>query len=461
MAAVLGANFYRAATQSFTPDEAYTYNLYVSQPLRQTFTLYDANNHVLYTLLARASAGALGASEFSLRLPSVLGGGLYLGGVFLLCRLALGSGWMFLLAVGALSLNPFLLDYLSVGRGYGLSLGFFVWGFYALARYHGQPHIRYLYGGAAGLALAMAANLTFAFPAAALAGVFTILLLAEKRAEPLLDHFFLPCAAIAFVFLVLPLSHASRESFYVGASSLRGTLDGLVVGGYYSDPRQEGPNDWLQLGLRQFAIRWVPVAVALLPAGLWVAARKKPAGAARSGFLLAGGGILGSLGLSVAAHTLAGVPYPEYRTGIYFIPLFCLACLTFAEWAGRWWVKLPVAAFFLLSAAQFAREWNVSHYQEWHFAARTREVVEKIRERGVPAGRGRARVGASWVLEPGLNFYRQIYRLDWIEPVDRSSPGGGFDYYVLLPPETTLVEKLGLKKLYEDRFSGVVLAVPD
>lgn len=114
---VLATNVYRAATQSFTTDEALTANLYVDAPFRDVLTNYDASNHVLHTLLMRASAAALGAWELPLRMPSLLGGASYLAAAFLLAKRLLGRGPLFLLAFATLSLNPFVLDFLSAARG--------------------------------------------------------------------------------------------------------------------------------------------------------------------------------------------------------------------------------------------------------------------------------------------------------------------------------------------------------
>ena len=48
-------NGYRAATQSVTHDEAVTYERYVSGPLYRLVSSTDANNHVMHSLLCRAT----------------------------------------------------------------------------------------------------------------------------------------------------------------------------------------------------------------------------------------------------------------------------------------------------------------------------------------------------------------------------------------------------------------------
>src|SRR4030081_1537963 len=95
LAGLFVANLYRAATQSLTIDEAFTYQLYLAKNLRAILTEYDANNHVLYTLLAKLSVGLFGKSEFAIRLPSVLGGLVYFYAVFRVCWSFFADRWLF------------------------------------------------------------------------------------------------------------------------------------------------------------------------------------------------------------------------------------------------------------------------------------------------------------------------------------------------------------------------------
>jgi hypothetical protein len=70
-------------------DEAHTYLNYVSQPVFMTVTQYDApNNHILYSLAAKASIAVFGDSVQSLRTPALLSG-------CLLVVVVLVGGWCY------------------------------------------------------------------------------------------------------------------------------------------------------------------------------------------------------------------------------------------------------------------------------------------------------------------------------------------------------------------------------
>ena len=68
----------RALRLSLTFDEAATYLTYLSSNIFSLFDLRSANNHFFYSLLARLASFSGGSSEFVLRLPSLLGFGLFL-----------------------------------------------------------------------------------------------------------------------------------------------------------------------------------------------------------------------------------------------------------------------------------------------------------------------------------------------------------------------------------------------
>ncbi len=115
--AVFSVNVYRAWTQSVTIDEAFAYNRFLSGSWSKLIGPYDASNHVLYSILAKTCITLFGLTEFTLRIPSLLGGLLYLVAVFRLSRRLLGEGWLRLFSVAMLSLNPHLMDFMSAAPG--------------------------------------------------------------------------------------------------------------------------------------------------------------------------------------------------------------------------------------------------------------------------------------------------------------------------------------------------------
>jgi len=428
--AIFALNVYRAATQSITTDEAFTYNHFVSQRLAGLLAPYDANNHVLNSLLARLSVMLFGLSEFTVRLPSVLAGGVYLFAARRLCRRLFGTGAWSFVVTALLCLNPFLLDHLSAARGYGMALAFLLLGADNLLR-------RRLYAAGVFCALAIAANLTSVFPVAALALAFA--LTAGPRLRLFWEQFIVPVTLIAFVAVVIPLSKATPGNFYFGAKRLGDTLHSL------SD---------LTFSYGAIRVPWlhdaVPLATMLLVAAcaICLAVRR------RDSFFPAA--LLACIALVVCAHRLLGVPYPLTRTALYFLPLGTLSAASILYDCRRFrpavWCGGAIAALCLLA---FALQVNTEYYAEWRFDAGTKRIVNLIRER---AGSQPVTIRASWPLEPAINFYRTLYHLHWT-PVDRGPLDRPAGFWIAIADDRETLAKLGLHLIFQDAVSGTVCAV--
>jgi len=470
--AVACVNVYRAATQSITSDEAFTYNHFAGgdEPLR----VYDANNHVLFTWLARASVRVFGLSEFSLRLPAVLAGWLYLTAVFAICRRWFTPSWLFLLATATLVLNPFVLDFLSAARGYSLALALLAWALYLTARdlEEATADIRRWRLAAVCLALAVAANLNYAVPGAALAATFGLLTiwLRAPRGRSLVclaRNFVLPGFLLTVFILAAPLRTASRDNFYYGADRLHQTLQGAIYYSFgYARPQSPTRLQNLLWDVSHWAVPRVLIVAAVVTAGLawkrWRATPVRPEPQETFLFLVTGT-CWAALGMLVALKRGLGLKYPLDRTALYWIPLFTLLCLAMIAAARRpgWRLAvLPLAGYLALATAQYVAQFDTRFYAQWRHDAATKEMVQRIIRREASRPPRRVRIGASWIFEPSLNFYRQRYRLTWLERVTRDGPRGAYDYYLLSAEDNGLVEELGLKALHRNELSGALLAVP-
>lgn len=114
----------RAVRVPITIDEAATYLNYVSSDILAIFRFDSTNNHFLNTLLTKICWALGGPSEFALRLPNLMAYVVFLFFSFrILDRFAKDK----IIAISGfflLNLNPYVLDFFSLSRGYGLSLAF-------------------------------------------------------------------------------------------------------------------------------------------------------------------------------------------------------------------------------------------------------------------------------------------------------------------------------------------------
>lgn len=499
---LLATNFYRAATQSIVHDEALTWEFYLAGPASNIFHYYDANNHFLATVLFRISTTLFGQSEFALRLPTVLAGAWFYWTVFRLCALVLGDGWLFLLGCAALTLNPLLLDFMVAARGYGLAIAGLFWALYQmLLWFHereeevDEPRLRTrLWKAALGCSIAVATNLTFVIPAGILALTFCVLIVRwsakpaadtqpvsgaaaktrKKTKKPKLEaavrppsayarliHFVVPVAVLAIAFLLAaPIELARSENFYVGLPTVVASLRNMMESSFaYSDGSGV---------LHKIEQVWSNIALVFVPlmalAALVLAAAKPPSRSTlQRATLLASLAVAGSAILLMLAHLVAGLPYPQDRTGIYFIPLATFAALGLARMlldssGFPRWIGCAVAILLAFCAVEFAVQWNTKSFLVWRFDADTKRIFEAIEN--APKPPGQIRLGVSWVLEPALNYYRVVRNATWMVQVERDGVGGARQFYAATPDDQDTLLWAGLQHIYRGPVSGTALAIP-
>jgi hypothetical protein len=511
VACVIGltsVNAYRAATQSITHDEAVTYDRYVSGPLYRLISSTDANNHILHSVLCRATVSVCGPSEFALRLPSLAGGVLFLAMLGRVGWRVWGFSPTTAAAVLVLGLNPYVMDYLSIARGYSLALGLWVaaldqllaaW--YALRSSDvdscsgSDLHVR---RASQLFALSVLANLTFVIAAFALAVCWAgcawrvrRLHVSETQRSSLdwLWRTLVRPGAILFACLALPLVKLRPGHFYFGAASLADSLRSFVYASFAHHPQTwpwDTQSPWFLSWLDAIALGIGPVLMAALIV-LWAFAARKfwhravdPKSRVEPGELLfyfSAGTLCLSLALLSVLHIGLGMKLPLERTGLYLLPPFCLAILSAGSaLSGFAPVRLaqslsvlPASALRgvvtvggLLLCVIWAGQLQTGHYRPWALESDTREVFKQIVSQRDPKSKQRLRVGATWFLAPALNFYRDVYKADYIERIERQNhyPVDA-DLYVVasgeaggVPPSEPVVE------LYRGSVSGTVVVAP-
>src|SRR6266568_8932360 len=175
-------SLYRAAVQPITHDEGLIYEWYVDGGVYRVL-MFDPSNHVLFTFVAKVLVKVFGVSELSLRGASLLGAAGYLTVAYVLCRRLFGEGILMLFSMVMLCLNPQILDFMVVARGYILGVACLITAMCILARVTDLGNFNaedgeWRWGSATAsvfLALSVVSNLTFILPAASLAlSFFTV-----------------------------------------------------------------------------------------------------------------------------------------------------------------------------------------------------------------------------------------------------------------------------------------------
>jgi len=510
---------YRAATQSISHDEGMLFEAALSGSWSQVLNFEYGNHHVLTDLLSKFAISTFGLSQFTMRIPSLAGCLLYFYAVFRISSLLFGESFLFLLSVAVLSLNPFVLDYFSCARGYALPLGLFFYTLYQVVLYLSESYersprrdTRILNRAGVALGLSIGSNPIMIFPGAALLATFVPIVIGEsllQRPAPvavasvkershkakrerrqksrrelsvsprsglwrqMFLHFVLPAIAVAGFFSMLPNRLIQPGVDYLGPPSLAAILEGLVRYSFVHSPAgYPGLAAWFSAAaairiVTQYVVPLALLVLIFLAARILVVAiRNRSLGALpliHRFLLLLGGMLPTAIVLIVVSRYVFGQPYPELRTAMYWLPLLELAALTLYRTLNQRSrlekiLSVPVGAFLVLCVVQYVTQFNTRYFAEWAYCAAGADMMRMVRADHAAHSGTHVKLGATWQLEPVINFYRVAWSLDWMDPVYRESPDNNYDYYLLAFSDTALVEKLHLKTLVNDRLSGAVLA---
>ncbi|MFH1809682.1 MAG: hypothetical protein ABIJ09_13125 [Pseudomonadota bacterium] len=478
---VFGYVAVRAARLAMTYDESTTY--FCSLALVRDILAYvspcaTANNHLLYTLLVKASATAFGSSELALRLPSVLAFAVYLGAVLHLTR---GTPVAVRLSsIIVLVAHPFMLDFFSLARGYSLALALQMVSLAALRVWTERDHSTFSSSLAfVSAALATLANFAFLnFYVGLFVGVGASLLFISlgTSTPPQLLRLCRITTLVAMLGALLPLAlvvppllqlRASQELFFGGTISFwtdsilslcRTLLYGVVAPRWFPG--------WMVAAAILVLVSFLFTSLAHL-----VVAETGAGAVSRSQFPVLVLVILSVTALvNILQHHLLGSRYLAERTALIYLPPFLLVLtLHLAAWARSRSALVHAGALALLiglaalCSVHTARTAQLDSVHTWQYEADSRRLVTALEK--IHAGAATAEQARQLVLRvtrsdaQSISFYRHVRQLDWLTL--RSGLGGPdeFDFLYAGPYEEEILRRRDLRPVHTFRSTRSVLLV--
>jgi hypothetical protein len=437
----------RAGRLSMTHDECGSWTIWTDFPIFKCYYSPDcwgtANLHWLYVLLMKPSIGMFGNSELAIRLPALLGHLIYLIFSWKLIKSWTNHAWLILFGFILLNINPYMLDFFSLARGYGLALSMMMMSLYFLSRFVQTGKLSTVAGAFGAGVLSVLSNFTLLNYYVCLLAVFLGLLLVhffrqrEKRKAlvvwPALVALLITGTMAWLIYRPLGFLMEKGE-FEYGANSFWDTFHSLVRNSIY--------------GGRYFHMYNVEVfggALVVLQVVAFVFSIKRilknPDGA-RERFLLVA--LLLPLLASVAAiiqHYLLGTQYLVNRTALLFIPLCALSVYLFfaflQELKFRKWKAYMPALIGLFCIVHFFRTYQLDFASEWGYDAETKRMILYLDEK-IPEG-SKIKLGLHWIYHPSSSYYFKTLGLDFAElPLVYSKDlrtDNYYDYYYVQPSD--------------------------
>ncbi len=457
----------RACVQSVTMDEADTYLKFVGRA--EIFHWFPAaNNHILNSALIRLFTSIFGLSHLTLRLPALLGAGIYIAACLYLCVLLPDKISLTLPLFVCLVYNPFVADFFALARGYGMASAFLVCAIAAVASipFRKIAPMKGLAACSVFVGLSFCANFSFAFAnLAVLAAGFWWIFRSSGFSWRLLGAAALPGALVTAVIALPTILQWPSGQLYEGAMSVR-LWFGSVIHWSLSEVNPEIANPLVFRILHAIEHRLFPVlglAVAwrlvTLVVNRQTVAQSPIAGLAA---MLGCAIILATLTHWIAFHVF-GLLLPYNRTALFYVPLGtlfvgALAAIPVNSRGSRISATACVTVLYAF-AGYFLFCMRLTWTGETRFNADVRSAYSVL----APYNHTYCvdTVGVDWLYSSALEFYRVLSaRESFTEFLPGLPLPNDLDVYVLnAKGDREFIDAQHLSVVYRGVLSDIVIAI--
>lgn len=465
----------RALCLPFVIDEAVSFMTQAVYPYRWIVECRypSGNNHILNSLLMRAMLQLVGPGEFWLRLPILLAS---VAGM--LMTVAWGRRFAsrntLLLAFMLLHANPYVVEFYSLCRGYGLALPLQIASIYWLCTFARSGRTSASWLALSLAAVACIANFTFLVYYAALAGVCLLLGVfwlgaRQKRANGENEVGWLdvltPIVVVSFVLSVtiwFPLrKHMAFGMLHTGASGFWGSSVRSLVLNFLHLTKYGAATKFLVWGVSFLPLVSLPATVILFLRRY----REDRAAAIRmpltSVTLLTVGA-----GVGIACFALARGGWLESRTCLFLLPPYVMHLTSLLSEVSRsrtGTVSVTMVACLacLALGVHFVRCANISYAMDYRFDASTVSALENIDAMARVRGK-QVEVCVSGMLGQTVQ-YNMVTR-SWPGVREVIYGGNRGEVFLLLPEidaDQKVIQVQGIRVIKQYRISGAVLCVPE
>jgi uncharacterized membrane protein len=436
-------SFIRAGKLSFTYDEATTFLLIYSKNFNYLFC--SANNHLLNSLFVWILSRYFGNSEFILRFPNILAHLIFLFYAFKLCQLIEFKGLRLFIFI-LLNINPFLLDYFSLSRGYGLSVACLSASLYFLVKdlnfseVNGTDRDRFssiLWG-----ALAVLANLSTLHYYLALVTAFVCLDFMKGRMKPFskwLMHnlkSIIVCLVVGAVLVhFIRLMIEMRQLYFGGTNGFwEDSVNSLLYSCFYYKSYSV-----LVCRIIKGFIACVFVSGGLFGLYEWTI-QKNPTRLSLLFIILAFAVIS-----PILQFWLFKTRLPIERTALFYFPLFIfLLAFLLDEIVKTWNLRFVKGLILFMSITMtaigiyhFSCTGNLNYAFYDRFNADSKEAMEVLKRIHEQKG-GDIKIGSGWQQKTTIDYYRLKENCQWLSQTcidqswaaDKFSRNAPFDVYL-------------------------------
>lgn len=415
---------YRATTYPFMHDESLSFAIFNYQPYWNA----TANNHLLNTYLMKLCSSLFGNSELSLRFPNVLAHLLFLISSLLIIK-RLQSAVLQMIGYMLINLNPFVLIYFFLARGYGLALAFQMLSLYLIILAYEKKKLLHkytfvvLFSTFAGM-LAVLANFTFLNFFLPLLFVSIWLLFSDENFRLIsfknltFRIVYLISSGAFLVFILLKTMELRKNGqLYFGGSSgfIIDTVNSLLRNTFNPSP---SISNLLVTSL-------IVIFSSIIFISLIESIIKKYISIYTFLVII----LILAVALPILQHSLLQTNFPIERAALYYIPLFSITLifgiqtqlLFVNKRVGRIIILLiPTLVVSLIYLYTYRVTSSLTYTLATYYEMHDKQILNIIdNDRKINFPNQMIKISNSWQMEPTLNFYRFTNSYSWLENITR------------------------------------------
>ncbi len=432
---------YKGITIPITHDESAQITFYAQQSIKDIFLYVNPwpTNHILNSLLIKASTQLFGMQDWSGRLPNFIS--------FILLLMVLNY-WIFKLTeypfIIKLALfvfllfNPFVFDFFSLARGYGMAICFQIWSMFLIVQYFKNKKNSQLVCLQITLLLMVASNFSWLIFWAAIMLVLGIYFIIQKNIIAIAILFISALVMALFCYHPLMAMQSTNQfQYWSGGNWFQTTFFPLwhlfLYDEHYGDLIYISASALLFFSISAGIYYFLKSKKNVL-SFIWIA-------------------ILASIILiNILQHFILKTPYLTGRTALLYYPIISIIIVYyFIFFLKNKMAKISLTVIVLFSFFHFYKSFKFKSVKEWNFDAYTFEVLNKIEqihnETNAPV-----QLDIHWLFHPSFHFYKETKKLHWLQ-LGSYHKEPNFDnkymYYYTIVDDLELAKRMNYEKVFD------------
>ena len=456
---------YKASTTSFTHDESYTYTHYVHQGFMDivSYKTPYTNNHILNTVVMKYCELLFGSSELSLRLPNILAFILY--SIFIILLLYKYIPKLMFPFYLLMVLNPHLLDFFALARGYGLSFAFLLMSLYYLSLYFTSKQNKHLILFNVGAFLAVMSNFSLLNYYVAALIVYNIVSYVVLKIDSTSNnyHFYkqnkinIVSVILSGMVLYEPLRRISKMSL-LDFGGKNGFMEDTVGTAIYSFFYEMNVTPFLETIFKVFIVSVVALTLIIILKA--IVQRNITLFKAHISLLLINLILIAIVAITIAQHLILGNDYYIHRFALFFYPIFILNFIFLLNYFFQLSKTTSVSISYLCASLALFNIYinhNTAFYKDWKIDSDVKSMMQNLVLEHEKYPNKNIRLGINWLFEPGVNFYRYTWDLKWLNPAHRRGISKYDDYFYILNTDKEYMDLSNKPLVYKNEQTGAVL----